>query len=178
MQEKVQNRDFLKKPWRELNFSCWFRFLWISRRPGRLNWKWLVFLLSKILYKKCEHYKTFEHYAHFEQHWQMEVTLEIRLLPRHYSNDLSYMPEGSNRWRKRPLPSSANNRRMHRCAGSKNGGWGQSLFNKVLRWAYFMKWNLRFGLVWTFWRLLCSLISLTEKQKKNDFSLLVYRASK
>ena len=99
----------------------------------------------------------------------MEVMSEIRFISTHYSNDLSYMPEGSNRWRKRPLPSSANNRRMHRCAGSKNGGWGQSLFNKVLRWAYFMKWNLRFGLVWTFWRLLCSLISLTEKQKKSDF---------
>ena len=53
MQEKVQKGDFLKKPSRELNFFCCFRFLWISRRPGTLNWKWLVFLLSKILYKKC-----------------------------------------------------------------------------------------------------------------------------
>ena len=56
MQEKVQKGDFLKKPSRELNFFCCFRFLWISRRPGTLNLKWLVFLLSKILYKKCVHH--------------------------------------------------------------------------------------------------------------------------
>ena len=54
MQEKVQKGDFLKKPSRELKFFCCFRFLWVSRRPGTLNWKWLVFLLSKILYKKCD----------------------------------------------------------------------------------------------------------------------------
>ena len=54
MQEKVQKGDFLKKPSWELKFFCCFRFLWISRRPGTLNWKRLVFLLSKILYKKCE----------------------------------------------------------------------------------------------------------------------------
>ena len=53
MQEKVQKGDFLKKPLRELKFVCCFRFLRISRRPGTLNWKWLVFLLSKILYKQC-----------------------------------------------------------------------------------------------------------------------------
>ena len=53
MQEKVQKGDFLKKPSWELKFFCCFRFLWISQRPGTLNWKWLVFLLSKILYKKC-----------------------------------------------------------------------------------------------------------------------------
>ena len=53
MQEKVQKGDFLKKPSRELKFFCCFRFLWISQRPGTLNWKRLVFLLSKILYKKC-----------------------------------------------------------------------------------------------------------------------------
>ena len=53
MQEKVQKGDFLKKPSRELKLFCCFRFLWISRRPGTLNWRWLVFLLSKILYKKC-----------------------------------------------------------------------------------------------------------------------------
>ena len=54
MQEKVQKGDFLKKPSQELKFFCCFRFLWISRRPGTLNWKRLVFLLSKILYKQCE----------------------------------------------------------------------------------------------------------------------------
>ena len=53
MREKVQKGDFLKKPSRDLKFFCCFRFLRISRRPGTLNWKWLVFLLSKILYKKC-----------------------------------------------------------------------------------------------------------------------------
>ena len=37
MQEKVQKGDFLKKPSRELKTFCWFRFLWISRRPGTLN---------------------------------------------------------------------------------------------------------------------------------------------
>ena len=53
MQEKVQKGDFLKKPSWQLKFFCCFRFLWISRRLGKLNWKRLVFLLSKILYKKC-----------------------------------------------------------------------------------------------------------------------------
>ena len=53
MQEKVQKGDFLKKPWWELIFFCCFRFLWISQRSGTLNWKRLVFLVSKILYKKC-----------------------------------------------------------------------------------------------------------------------------
>ena len=53
MQEKVQKGDFLKKPSWELKFFCCFRFLWIYQRPGTLNWKWLVFLLSKILYMKC-----------------------------------------------------------------------------------------------------------------------------
>ena len=53
MQEKVQKGDFLKKDSRELNsFSC-FRFLWISRRPGTLNWEGVVFLQSKNLYRKC-----------------------------------------------------------------------------------------------------------------------------
>ena len=54
MQEKVQKGDFLKKDSRDLKFCCCFRFLWISWRPGMLNWKRLVFLLSKIPYKKCE----------------------------------------------------------------------------------------------------------------------------
>ena len=53
MQEKVQKGDFLKKDSRELkSFSC-FRFLWISRRPGTLNWERVVFLPSKSLYRKC-----------------------------------------------------------------------------------------------------------------------------
>ena len=56
MQEKVQKGDFLKKPSWELKFFCCFRFLWISQRPGTLNWKWLVFLVSKILYMKCAMY--------------------------------------------------------------------------------------------------------------------------
>ena len=46
MQEKVQKGDFLKKDSQEFFFSC-FRFLWISQRPGKLNWEWVVFLPSK-----------------------------------------------------------------------------------------------------------------------------------
>ena len=57
MQEKVQKGDFLKKPSWELKIFRCFRFLWISWRPGRLNWKWLVFLLSKNPCKKCEYIK-------------------------------------------------------------------------------------------------------------------------
>ena len=53
MQENVQKGDFLKKPSWELKTFCCFRFLWISPRSGTLNWKRLVLLLSKILYKKC-----------------------------------------------------------------------------------------------------------------------------
>ena len=53
-QEKVQKGDFLKKPLRELKKKSGFRFLWISWRPGTLNWERVVFLLSKILYRKCE----------------------------------------------------------------------------------------------------------------------------
>ena len=54
MQEKVLKGDFLKKDSRELKFFSCFRFLWISRRPGMLNWERVVFLPSKILYRKCE----------------------------------------------------------------------------------------------------------------------------
>ena len=43
-----------------LIFSC-FRFLWISRRPGMLNWEQVVFLPSKNLYRKCELYKRQTH---------------------------------------------------------------------------------------------------------------------
>ena len=53
MQEKVQKRDFLKKDSRELNFFSCFRFLWISQRPGTLNWERVVVLPSKNLYRKC-----------------------------------------------------------------------------------------------------------------------------
>ena len=53
MQEKVQKGDFLKKDSRELFFFSCFRFLWISRRPGTLNWERVVFLPSKNLYRKC-----------------------------------------------------------------------------------------------------------------------------
>ena len=53
MQKKVQKGDFLKKPSRKLKFLFCFRFLWIFRRPGMLNWERLVFLLSKILHKQC-----------------------------------------------------------------------------------------------------------------------------
>ena len=55
MQKKVQKGDFLKKDSRELKFFSCFRFLWISRRPGTLNWERVVFLLSKIIYRKCDH---------------------------------------------------------------------------------------------------------------------------
>ena len=52
MQEKVQKGDFLKKPSREFkNYFC-FRFLWISQRPGTLNWERVFFWLSKNLYKQ------------------------------------------------------------------------------------------------------------------------------
>ena len=54
IQEKLQKGDFLKKDSRDLKFFCCFRFLWISWRPGMQNWKWVVFLLPKILYMKCE----------------------------------------------------------------------------------------------------------------------------
>ena len=53
MQEKVQKGDFLKKPSWDSNFFCCFRFLWISWRPGTLNWERVVFLPSKNLYRKC-----------------------------------------------------------------------------------------------------------------------------
>ena len=53
IQEKVQKGNFLKKDSRELNFFSCFRFLWISRRPGTLNWERVVFLPSKNLYRKC-----------------------------------------------------------------------------------------------------------------------------
>ena len=53
LQEKVQKGDFQKKPPWELKFFCCFRFLWIPRRPGTLNWKQLVFLPSKNLYNQC-----------------------------------------------------------------------------------------------------------------------------
>ena len=54
IQEKVQKGDFLKKDSRELIFFSCFRFLWISQRSGTLNWERVVFLLSKIIYRKCE----------------------------------------------------------------------------------------------------------------------------
>ena len=53
MHEKVQKGNFLKKDSRELKFFSCFRFLWISRRPGTLNWERVVFLPSKNLYRKC-----------------------------------------------------------------------------------------------------------------------------
>ena len=58
MQKKVQKGDFLKKDSRELKFFSCFRFLWISQRPGTLNWERVVFLLSKIIYRKCVSFKT------------------------------------------------------------------------------------------------------------------------
>ena len=54
IQEKVQKGDFLKKDLRELKFFSCFRFLWISWRPGMLNWEWLVFLPSKNQYRNCD----------------------------------------------------------------------------------------------------------------------------
>ena len=43
MQEKVQKGDFLKRPSQEWKLFCCFRFLWISRRPGTLNWERVFF---------------------------------------------------------------------------------------------------------------------------------------
>ena len=65
MQEKVQKGDFLKKDSWELKFFSCFRFLWISRRSGTLNWERVVFLLSKIIYRKCEYLLTYLHYVVF-----------------------------------------------------------------------------------------------------------------
>ena len=53
MQEKVQKVDFLIKDSRELKFLFCFRFLWISWRPGMLNWERVFFWWSKILYSQC-----------------------------------------------------------------------------------------------------------------------------
>ena len=53
MQEKVQKGDFLKKDSQEFKKFSRFRFLWISRRPGTLNWERVVFLPSNNLYRKC-----------------------------------------------------------------------------------------------------------------------------
>ena len=48
-------RYFLKKCLRELIYVLFcFRFLWISRRPGMLNWEQVFFWLSKNLYKQCD----------------------------------------------------------------------------------------------------------------------------
>ena len=77
MQEKVQKGDFLKKPSRELKFFCCFRFLWISRRSGTLNWKWLVFLLSKILYKKCDKATCWVH------RWKQQYVFKRRIYQCH-----------------------------------------------------------------------------------------------
>ena len=53
MQEKVQKGDFLKKPSQEMkNYFC-FRIVWIPQTPGRVNFKQLVFLPSKNLYRQC-----------------------------------------------------------------------------------------------------------------------------
>ena len=49
---KSTKRGFSKKAIKRIKFFCCFRFLWISWRPGMLNWKQLVFLVSKILYKQ------------------------------------------------------------------------------------------------------------------------------
>ena len=53
MQKKIQKGDFLKKDSQELKKFSRFRFLWISRRPGTLNWERVVFLPSNNLYRKC-----------------------------------------------------------------------------------------------------------------------------
>ena len=50
----LENWDFLKKDSVELKFFLWFRFLWIPRRPGMLNWERLFFWPSKNLYRQCE----------------------------------------------------------------------------------------------------------------------------
>ena len=85
MQEKVQKGDFLKKPSWELKFFCCFRFLWISRRSGTLNWKWLVFLLSKILYKKCVSFSKKTSQAKFHNSFLMKRCGEQQSLQKIYN---------------------------------------------------------------------------------------------
>ena len=54
MEKKVQKRDFEKKwPLRELKDYFHFRCLWIPWTHGRVNYKRLVFLPSKNLYRQC-----------------------------------------------------------------------------------------------------------------------------
>ena len=50
---KSTKRGFSKKGLARIKFFSCFRFLWISRRPGTLNWERVVFLPSKTLYRKC-----------------------------------------------------------------------------------------------------------------------------
>ena len=44
----------LKKPSVNSKNSFCFGFLWISGRPGWLNWKWLVSSSIRLLYTQCE----------------------------------------------------------------------------------------------------------------------------
>ena len=90
MQEKVQKGDFLKKPSRELIF---FVVLWISQRSWTLNYKRLVFLLSKILYKQCDKgsfWKVLIHYYNLMHFHQTLCTASERFL----CNLPDYIPLG------------------------------------------------------------------------------------
>ena len=53
---KSTKRGFSKKGLARIIFFSCFRFLWISWRPGTLNWERVVFLPSKTLYRKCGMY--------------------------------------------------------------------------------------------------------------------------
>ena len=48
------NPGFMQKKVELKNFGC-FRFRWIFRRPGKLNWERVFFWLSKNLYKQYDY---------------------------------------------------------------------------------------------------------------------------
>ena len=86
IQEKVQKGDFLKKDSRELKFFSCFRFLWISRRPGTLNWERVVFLPSKNLYRKCGRYnfdvRSENGSLHSTHNWGKQCKKIMKICPR------------------------------------------------------------------------------------------------
>ena len=52
--QRTKRGFFLKKPSRDLkNYFC-FGWVWIPQTPGRVNWKWLVFLPPKSMYRQCD----------------------------------------------------------------------------------------------------------------------------
>ena len=54
--EKSTKKGFSKKALVRIDFFFCFRFLWISRKPGTLNWEQVFFWLSKNLYKQCVYF--------------------------------------------------------------------------------------------------------------------------